>query len=297
MIQTYSLKQDGNRRLSPHFQVYEFGRDGGDTVKIDSELVDLLEKLYAELVKRGHAVKAIHIVSGYRTDANASQHALGKAADFNVELKGEVPGALKRGNGWYLDAKFICTALQDLGCEGIGYMGGRAAHCDMRTSRWWGDEVTGDDHIDDWYRYFNLEKPDAPAPEEIPSIFYQVYTAERSWLPEVKDTTDYAGLPNQKVQGVRARLTAGSIEYRVHIANRWLPWVKDHQDYAGLYGIDADGVQMRLVGLDGYAVEYRVARTGGDYWAWVRNWGEGSEGYAGSFGISFDKLQCRIVRE
>lgn len=144
-----------------------------------------------------------------------------------------------------------------------------------------------------------VEKPGAPE-SGAPSVVYQVYTAANKWLPEVTDygegSDGYAGYPGHAVQGVRARLTRGSIEYRIHIDNRWLPWVKDRQDYAGLYGKDADGLQMRLVGLDGYAVEYRVARKDGGYWAWVRNYGEGSEGYAGSFGQPFDRLQCRIVR-
>lgn len=389
MVKEYSRKKDGSLRLTEHFQVWEFAcQDGTDRILHDSGLSSLLEKLYGELIRRGHAVKALHVVSGYRTPAHdkavggsgKGQHVEGRAADVNVELKGEVPGALKRGNGWFLDGKYICTALQDLGCQGIGYMGGRAVHCDTRASRWWGDETTGNDAIGDWYAYFGMEKPGEAAgnpyaepagllqkgsqgngvrwvqwqlsqahghgevavdglfgdkteaavlavqreaglsadgivgpdtraallekpgaPESgAPSVVYQVYTAANKWLPEVTDygegSDGYAGYPGHAVQGVRARLTRGSIEYRVHIANRWLPWVKDRQDYAGLYGKDADGLQMRLVGLDGYAVEYRVARKDGGYWAWVRNYGEGSEGYAGSFGQPFDRLQCRIVR-
>ena len=60
--------------------------------------------------------------------------------------------------------------------------------------------------------------------------------------------------------------------------------------------MSADGLQMRLVDLPGYAVEYRVAVIGRDYYPWVRDYGEGSEGYAGCYGKAFDRLQCRIVK-
>ena len=54
---------------------------------------------------------------------------------------------------------------------------------------------------------------------------------------------------------------------------------------------------MRLVGLPDCAVEYRVAAVGREYYPWVRDYGEGSEGYAGSFGKPFDRLQCRVVKK
>ena len=53
---------------------------------------------------------------------------------------------------------------------------------------------------------------------------------------------------------------------------------------------------MHLVGLEGYAVEYRVAVIGKDYYSWVRDYGKGSNGYAGSFGKPFDRLQCRVIK-
>lgn len=308
MIKTYSYKRDGATKLTPHFRVREFrDKSGGDILLLDTSLPEMLEKLYSKLVQDGHKVKAINIVSGYRTKASDKavggngngRHTKGMAADFNVQLAGEVPGALKRSDGWYLDGKYICTALQDLDCMGIGYMGGRAVHADTRdtSAKWWGDECTGK-NVTDWYAYFGLSKPNAT-----PDIIYQVYTAADKWLAKITNygtgSLGYAGYPNRPIQGVRAELTRGDIEYRVHIGGgngRWLPWVKDTQDYAGLYGKDADGIQMRLVDLPGYAVEYRVAVIGRDYYPWVRDYGEGSEGYAGSFGKAFDRLQCRIVQ-
>lgn len=292
MVKSYRYPGEQNVKLSAHFRVGEFWTSG-DEVKVDEELVEQLEGLYEAL-----GCSKIIITSGYRPDEDGSQHALGKAADVNCWHR--VDGKEVRYQG-----KEILLAAEDVGIRGIGWIPGSAqsraaVHLDTRESPYRFDEADGNRMVkgNSWYAYFGVEKPGAA---ETPSVIYQAYTAANKWLPEVtnyNDTTGdgYAGYPGRAIQGVRARLTRGSIAYRIHIAGRWLPWVKDHQDYAGLYGKDADGVQMRLVGLDGYAVEYRVARKGGEYWPWVRNWGEGSEGYAGSFGKPFDRLQVRIVR-
>ncbi len=310
MIKTYSYAKDGATKLTPHFRVREFrDKSGGDSFPLDDYLPALLERLYTRLVQDGHKVKAINIVSSYRTPASDKEaggngrgpHTKGTAADFNVQLEGEVPGALKRPDGWFLDGKYICTALQDLGCMGIGFMGGRAVHADTRTvsTKWWGDECTGK-NVADWYAYFGISKPGA---ETAPDIIYQVYAKGKKWLAEITNYGDgsngYAGWPKRAVQGVRAKVSRGHIEIRVHIGGkngRWLPWVRDGKDYAGLYGKDADGIQMHLVDAPGYVVEYRVAAKGKDYYPWVRDYGLGSDGYAGCYGKPFDRLQCRIVK-
>lgn len=88
MIRAYSLKKDGAVFIAPSFRVREFSCKGSDVVKIDDELVVLLQCI------REHFGKAVHITSGYRTEAynaalpgasKTSQHLLGKAADFWVE--------------------------------------------------------------------------------------------------------------------------------------------------------------------------------------------------------------------
>ena len=86
-LKAYSLARDGALHLTPHFRVREFAcRDGADLVKIDTDLVELLERI------RTAACGAVTVNSGYRTasynqkvgGARASQHLLGKAADIQV---------------------------------------------------------------------------------------------------------------------------------------------------------------------------------------------------------------------
>lgn len=86
-IEAYSTLKNGNKRLSEHFEVREFQcRDGSDPVFVDTELVDILEKI------RTHFGKPLVITSAYRTAAHNkavggaaySQHCYGRAADIRV---------------------------------------------------------------------------------------------------------------------------------------------------------------------------------------------------------------------
>ena len=88
MIREYSLKKEGAAFLTPSFRVREFSCKGADVVKIDDELVVLLQCI------REHFGAKVHITSGYRTAAynatlpdasKTSQHIQGRAADFWVE--------------------------------------------------------------------------------------------------------------------------------------------------------------------------------------------------------------------
>ncbi len=85
-LEVYSLAKDGEKKLSRNFAVREFRcRDGSDPIFIDSELVDLLQKI------RDHFGKPVHINSAFRTAsynakqknaAKYSQHQYGRAADI-----------------------------------------------------------------------------------------------------------------------------------------------------------------------------------------------------------------------
>ncbi len=86
-IKAYSKAKDGNKKLSANFRVKEFAcTDGSDPVFIDSDLVNILQKI------RAHFGKAVTITSAYRTPTKNkacggsaySQHLYGRAADIKV---------------------------------------------------------------------------------------------------------------------------------------------------------------------------------------------------------------------
>ena len=86
-IKAYSKAKDGNKKLSTNFKVKEFAcTDGSDPIFIDTELVNVLQKI------RTHFGKSVTITSAYRTPTKNkavggetySQHLYGKAADIKV---------------------------------------------------------------------------------------------------------------------------------------------------------------------------------------------------------------------
>ena len=86
-IQVYSKSKQGSNKLSKNFRVREFAcTDGSDPIFIDTELVEVLQKI------RDHFGKSVTITSAYRTPTKNkavggttySQHLYGKAADIKV---------------------------------------------------------------------------------------------------------------------------------------------------------------------------------------------------------------------
>lgn len=87
MVKTYSILKNGNVKLSKDFTVKEFAcKNGADTILIDTQLVEILQKI------RDHFGKSVTINSAYRTPSyNASigsvrnsQHIKGAASDIIV---------------------------------------------------------------------------------------------------------------------------------------------------------------------------------------------------------------------
>lgn len=86
-VKTYSLKKDGEKRLSANFKVKEFAcKDGSDKILIDTDLVLILQKI------RDKFKAPVKITSGYRTEshnrkvggATNSYHKKGMASDIQV---------------------------------------------------------------------------------------------------------------------------------------------------------------------------------------------------------------------
>lgn len=87
MVKTYSLRRDGNEKLSADFMVREFRcHDGSDLVMVDEALVEMLQRI------RDHYSLPVIISSAYRTvaynskigGAAKSQHLYGRAADIRI---------------------------------------------------------------------------------------------------------------------------------------------------------------------------------------------------------------------
>lgn len=128
-IKAYSKKKDGEKKLSTNFKVKEFAcTDGSDPIFIDTELVNILQKI------RTYFGKSVTITSAYRTPTHNksvggetySQHLYGKAAD--IKVNGVTPKKV---------ATYAETLLKNKG--GIGTYSA-FTHIDTRTtkSRWKG---------------------------------------------------------------------------------------------------------------------------------------------------------------
>ena len=125
MVITFSKKAVGTANISNNFKISEFAcKDGSDEIKIDTDLVVILQKI------RDHFGKSITINSGYRTSAHdkavggpgSGYHTKGQAAD--IVVSGVDPLTV----GLY--------AAELLGTTGGIEIGDGYCHVDTRTDRW-----------------------------------------------------------------------------------------------------------------------------------------------------------------
>lgn len=131
-LNVYSLERDGEKSLSKNFKVREFRcKDGSDPIFIDSELVEVLQKI------RTHFGKAVNINSAFRTAShNAKQK---NASHYSQHLYGRAADIWIAGVSVDTLAAYIETLLPNRG--GIGrYYNDKFVHVDVRTekSRWKG---------------------------------------------------------------------------------------------------------------------------------------------------------------
>lgn len=126
-IKAYSKAKDGNKKLSTNFKVKEFAcTDGSDPIFIDSDLVNILQKI------RNHFGKSVTITSAYRTPGKNkacggttySQHLYGKAAD--IKVNGVAPAKV---------AAYAEKLLPNSGGIGI-YKTFTHIDCRAKKSRW-----------------------------------------------------------------------------------------------------------------------------------------------------------------
>ena len=129
-VKTYSVKTDGNMKLSTNFVVKEFQcKDGTDQVLIDLDLVKLLQAI------RDKLGATITINSGYRTashNANVggssqSYHLFGRAAD--IVVTGKTP-------------KEVAACAESVGALGI-LRYETFVHVDTRTEKYFAVYTNG----------------------------------------------------------------------------------------------------------------------------------------------------------
>ena len=128
------------------------------------------------------------------------------------------------------------------------------------------------------------------------SVVYQVWDDTRNtWLPNVTDLTDYAGIYGHNICCVLANLTKGNIYYKVHTkGGKWLPEVKNRNDYAGLYNKPIDALMIRTdTGNIHYAVHLRKANKWLPYVTGY-NVNDSNNGYAGVIGKEIDAIKIYI---
>lgn len=146
------------------------------------------------------------------------------------------------------------------------------------------------DYVVEPVKPIKLPNPLPPPMKGHVDVFYKVYS-NGVWYPEVKNTTDYAGVFGRDVECILARLSRGSIEYRVSPINgSYYPWVKDYSDFAGVKGKNIDRLQMRLIGLPNHKVRYRVKLLNGVWLPWVI----GTSDFAGVVGKGIEAVEVDI---
>ena len=185
-ITIYNLSTEGNKFLTPHFQVHEFA-DPSDYVNVsypeDIPIHDKLPSTLEKVFEHFGCTKGI-INSGYRSpDADidvggsgSGPHTLGIAADVYF-YKGSEP----------VPSRLVACFLQDEGIKGIGLnCGGNpyGTHIDMRgygvwdNSVWFGDEAVRNSNgiyktVSDFYAYTGTTKaevyPDGDTPSTPPA--------------------------------------------------------------------------------------------------------------------------------
>ena len=128
-------------QLSPHFNSSEFRcKCGCGQIKIDTALIDTLEKLFPAL-----DLGKINVISGYRC-AKHDKAVGGRGAGSHVEGYAADVRAFYR-DGSRVPSSVVTLTLERLGHKyGIGYRCGRVPdksgniHIDVKPRKWYGDE-------------------------------------------------------------------------------------------------------------------------------------------------------------
>lgn len=149
-----------------------------------------------------------------------------------------------------------------------------------------------------WDRFINMVKnamggvTPQPTPIEELKITYQTWDdVKNTWLPNVINDTDYAGIYGHDVCAVYANSNKNDVIYKVHYkGGKWLPEVRNREDYAGIYNKPIDGFMIK--GVNAYRVHLRRQNR---WLGWVTGYNENdsNNGYAGILGQEIDAIQIK----
>lgn len=154
--------------------------------------------------------------------------------------------------------------------------------------------------------YLNAELPNSGSSNASGVIFtYQTWDdVTKKWLPNVQNTTDYAGNFGHDVDAVYVSCNKGNVTYAVHTwagdasekypNSKWLPEVKNRTDYAGLAKRPIDAFILK----SDKPAAYRVHLRRKNIWlSWVKTADAGYKnpetGYAGIIGEPIDAIQIK----
>ena len=168
------------------------------------------------------------------------------------------------------------------------------------------DGISGNVDMNNMYNNIFAEDKPQPAPKPQPTpapqptkidVIYQIWDdVKNAWLPNVKNTEDYAGLFGHDICCVFANLSQGNITYAVHCkGGKWLPEVVNRSDYAGLYNKPIDGLMMKTD--TGKTIRYRAHLRRKNIWLpWVTGYNtkDSNNGYAGILGQEIDGIQIEV---
>lgn len=272
-----------DKKISDHFNAWEFKCPHCGNIKIDERLVDKVEHIFNKL----NASKCI-VSSGYRCpkydiseNGFAGRHSEGLAMDCCFYDK----------NGKLISAKIVvCVAFDLHELNGIALIDNYYVHLDNRQgSTYHGDERKGNSsYWDNPYTYFNVSKNEVTNyTGQSKILLYQVHSIEdNKYYSNVKSgSTSYAGIFGTTIDGV----LIDDLEYKVCVKglifNKWLSPVKGRSDYAGWYGHRVTKIAIKNA-------HYRVHVKGGNWLPPVTgyNTSDHLNGYAGN-GKEIDALQ------
>lgn len=272
-----------DKKISDHFNGWEFKCPHCGNIKIDERLVDKVEHIFNKL----NASKCI-VSSGYRCtnydikeNGFAGRHSEGLAMDccFYDKSNKLIPAKI-----------VVCVAFDLHELNGIALIDNYYVHLDNRQgSTYHGDERKGNSsYWDNPYTYFNVSKNEVTNyTGQSKILLYQVHSIEdNKYYSNVKSgSTTYAGIIGKTIDGV----LIDDLEYRVCVKglifNKWLSPVNGRSDYAGWYGHRVTKIAIKNA-------RYRVHVKGGGWLPPVTgyNTSDHINGYAGN-GKEIDALQ------